>query len=156
MKYIFSILVATFVLTSCGDDIQEKSETMKQAEQVHEQVIQLSGDLADMIHSKTDNVSSKLEEYTAAGDSVMASKLEVLSMKLDDLHGKFHSVEAGIVEIPGHEHTHAEGEEHDHDNDHAKKAIMDGLTDEQHLEIQTEQKNLLEELKAEVESIIVE
>jgi hypothetical protein len=156
MKYIFSILVAAFVLSSCGDDIQEKSETMKQAEQVHEQVIQLSGDLADLIHSKTDNVASKLEEYTAAGDSVMASKLEGLSMKLDDLHGKFHSVETGIVEIPGHEHTHAEGEEHDHDHDHAKNAIMDGLTDDQHLEIQTEQKNLLEELKAEVESIIVE
>lgn len=156
MKYIFSILAVAFVLTSCGDHNHEKSETLKQAEQVHEQVIQMSGDLADMIHAKTDKVSSKLEEYTAAGDSVMASKLEVLSMKLDDLHDKFHSVETGIVEIPGHEHSHAEGEEHDHGHDHAKNAIMDGLTDEQHLEIQTEQKKLLEELKSEVESITVE
>lgn len=156
MKNILSILAVAVVLASCGDHNHEKSETLKQAEQVHEQVIKLSGDVADMIHAKTDDVSAKLEEYTAAGDSVMASKLEMLSIKLDDLHDKFHSVETGIVEIPGHEHVHAEGEEHDHGHDHAKNALMDGLTDEQHLEIQSEQKKLLEELKSEVESITVE
>lgn len=143
-------------MASCGDHNHEKSETLKQAEQVHEQVIQLSGDVANMIHSKTDMVGEKIQEYAAAGDSITASKLEMLNGKLESLHTKFHEVENGIVEIPGHEHTHADGEECDHDHDHAKEALMEGLSDEQHLEIQSEQKRLLEELKTEIESISVE
>ena len=154
MKKLVMTFAIAAAMASCGDHTHEKSETLKQAEQVHEQVVQLSEDVASMIHSKTDKVGEKMQEYAAAGDSITASKLEMLNGKLEALHTKFHEVENGIVEIPGHEHTHADGEACDHD--HAQEALMEGLSDEQHLEIQSEQKRLLEELKSEIESISLE
>ena len=156
MKKLVMTFAIAATMASCGDHTPEKSETLKQAEQVHEQVVQLSEDVATMIHSKTDMVGEKMQEYAAAGDSISASKLEMLNGKLEALHTKFHDVENGIVEIPGHEHTHADGEACDHDHDHAQEALMEGLSDEQHLEIQSEQKRLLEELKSEIESISLE
>ncbi|MCH2197478.1 MAG: hypothetical protein MK081_01745 [Flavobacteriales bacterium] len=152
MKYLFSLLVATALLTSCGNS-HEKSETIKEAEQVHETLLSLSGEVADMMHHKVDDLQGKIETAVAEGDTLMAEQLQALNGKLDGLHAKFHEWEENMVEIPGHNHTHAPGEECDHDHDHEQNAIMEGLSDAEHLEIQQEQLKQLEELKKEIEAI---
>lgn len=138
-------------LVACGGPA-EKSETLKQAEKVHENIISLSGEVADMMHSKVEVIEGKIETASAAGDSLMAAQLGILNDKLDALHDRFHEWEENMVEIPGHTHSHDHGD-HDHHHDHVQQNIMEGLSDQEHLDIQQEQLDQLNALKQELESI---
>ena len=152
MKKLIYLFVAV-ALAACGGPA-EKSETLKQAEKVHESIISISGDLADMMHSKVDMLEEKIEAAAASGDSLMAVQLGELNTKLDDLHNRFHEWEENMVEIPGHAHSHDHGDhDHHHDHDHVQENIMEGLSDQEHLDIQQEQLDQLNALKQELESI---
>lgn len=152
MNKLILILFAV-ALVACGGG-HEKSETLKQAEKVHDNILKLSGEMANVMHSKVEMMESKLEAAVASGDSAMAMQLEQLNGKLDDLHNRFHELEENMAEIPGHEHTHDHGD-HDHhdDHDHVKQNVLEGLTDQEHLDIQTEQLNQLKALQEELNSI---
>ena len=152
MKKLFPFLAFAFLL-ACGDT-HEKSETMKEAEKVHASIIDLSGDVASIIQHKVDALKVKLEAAVAEGDTSLAMQLDALNSQLDSLHHRFEEWEGNMVEIPGHTHSHDHGEHgHDCEHDHAQDAIMDGLSDDEHLEIQKEQLDQLEKLKSEVETV---
>lgn len=159
MKKFSLIVLAAVMLAACGEAPKEKSESMKKAEEVHETLVKLSGDVADMMHAKIGDLEAKMEGATAQGDSLMAVKLDSLNQRLESLHSKFHEWEENMVEIPGHAHSHDHDHEHgehcDHDHDHEQNKIMEGISDEEHLEIQQEQLRQIEELKKEIETVSV-
>lgn len=149
MKYRFLLsVIAIFTLVACHN--HEDSATMKEAKKVHEGMIKLQAQMEETIGAKTSQIQDQLDAKLAEGDSLAAEQLQGLRNQIDSWHNALHQWEEEMVEIPGHAHTHADGEEHDHSS-HA--GTLEGLSDEEILEIQNELAKKLDSIKSGVEQI---
>lgn len=151
MKQFLFILGIAF-LAACTEAPKEKSETLKEAEKVHETMLELKSEVANMIHEREEALEKRLTFAQENDDQELYGKYEAMMAKLQEVHTKFHDWESNIAEIPGHAHTHEPGEHHDHDHDHAQMRVLEGLSDEEHLAIQKEQLESLQRLRATLEN----
>lgn len=148
MKKIFAFFVFATALMSCGEEAankqpKEKSETLKEAEVYHEKTIQLYNETVEKLHATIEGHEKRIEMY--GDDPEREETVKALAArltKLEALHDDIHEFEHNIVEIPGHahshDHDHGHDHAHDHKHDHAQDRVLEGLSDEEHLEIQRE------------------
>lgn len=146
MKKIFALFVVAAAFIACGESTEnkqpkEKSETIKEAEAYHEKVIKLHNEVLSTLHSSIEGHEKRIEMY--GDDPERKEIVEGLAKrlaKLEALHDEVHEWEHNIVEIPGHAHSHDHDHDHGHDHkhDHAQDRVLEGLSDEEHLEIQKE------------------
>lgn len=137
MKYI-AITFLAFMLAACGG--QERSETLKKAEAVHLETLELSKGVADQLAKVTADLQSASGSLIAQGDTLGA---EAVEMKLQELHAiadNYQTWKDNLAEVPGMACTHDHEGDHEHSHDHAKEALLNDLSDEDNLKIQEEQK----------------
>lgn len=149
MKYRFLLSVVVIItLVACHN--HEDSATMKEAKKVHEGMIKLQDQMEETIGAKTLQIQDQLNVKLAEGDSLAAEQLQGLRNQIDRWNNVLHQWEEDMVEIPGHAHTHAEGEEHDHSS-HA--GTLEGLSDEEILDIQNELAKKLDSIQSGIAQI---
>jgi len=183
MKHALSLfVVCASVLASCGGGSQTPSAARQQAEAVHEEMIATSASLHDAIATTLARLEPAIEAMMAAGDTSSAMDLARLESRVSELDVRFHDWSATMVEIPGHAHSHDhdhghdhdhdhghdhghddghdhdhghdDGHDHDHDHhDHAAGPSLEGLSDDQILEIQLALQTELSKLMAEEKEI---
>ncbi len=161
MRNLIPIFVAVFALIACNNDETtqkepkrvEKSETILKAESIHEEALKVIDETIELLHNQIDGLERRIEAYSK--DSDKAEMLETYKARLaamEAFHDEIHVLEGNFAEIPGHEHTHEEGDGHHHDHDHEKERVLEGLSDEEHLEIQQEQLNQARELQQRIKA----
>ena len=173
MKHALSLfVVCASVLASCGGGSQTPSAARQQAEAVHEEMIATSASLHDAIATTLARLEPAIEAMMAAGDTSSAMDLARLESRVSELDVRFHDWSATMVEIPGHAHSHGhahghdddhdhghdhghdDGHDHGHDHhDHAAGPSLEGLSDDQILEIQLALQTELSKLMAEEKEI---
>jgi hypothetical protein len=153
--FAFAFIASTF-LSSCTEP--EKTETWKEAEALHERMVQTGDKLHHELEATMSGVNDHFEKAVAKGDSALAGKLASISSRLDRFDGNFHAWSESVVAMPGAGCSHADDEGHDHDHDHAAhvhtQTLPDGLSDVDMLEIQQEIMASLEVLKRNFASIL--
>ncbi len=115
---ILAVLALSVVLVSCGGPTE--SVAMKEAKDVHEQLVRISGELHDVLMESMAPLEGQMDSAMMAGDTLLAAELAKLEGKLDRIDVRFHDWSETVVEIPGqactHDHDHSG---HDHDgHDH--------------------------------------
>lgn len=127
-------------------------------------MIATSASLHDAIATTLARLEPAIEAMMAAGDTSSAMDLARLESRVSELDVRFHDWSATMVEIPGHAHSHDhdhghdhghdDGHDHDHDHhDHAAGPSLEGLSDDQILEIQLALQTELSKLMAEEKEI---
>ena len=120
-EFILAVLALSFVLMSCGAPAE--SVAMKEAKDVHEQLVRISGELHDVLMESMAPLEGQIDSAMMVGDTLLAAELAKLEGKLDRIDVRFHDWSETVVEIPGqactHDHDHS-GHDHGHDgHDHA-------------------------------------
>jgi len=152
MKRNSAILSILFIaLFGCGQP--EESESLKQARKVHEQLNRLSGEFHDALQMTLSEIEGEIEESMSRGDSSLAVQLARVESQLGELDVRFHDWDATVVGIPGdacdhdhgdhdhgdhdgHDHGDHDHEGHDHDHGHGNEASLEGMSDDDILNIQ--------------------
>ncbi len=136
-------------------------------------MIATSASLHDAIATTLARLEPAIEAMMAAGDTSSAMDLARLESRVSELDVRFHDWSATMVEIPGHAHSHDHAHGHDHDHghhdhdhddghdhdhghdhhDHAAGPSLEGLSDDQILEIQLALQTELSKLMAEEKEI---
>jgi len=153
------VLAMCFAAIGCGETAE--SESLKEARKLHDQLTRISGDLHDAMQASLVLIETQIDDRLAQGDSALAIQLARVESQLGELDVRFHGWESTVVGIPGdacnhdHSHDHAHDHEghdhahnhegHDHAHDHGNELSLEGMSDEQILEIQAA---LLAELQA--------
>jgi len=108
-----------------------------------------------MLHQRIEGLNARVEFATETEDTALLERYTAMLATYEKFHTAYHDWEHNLAEIPGHEHTHdgAHDHAHDHDHDHAQDRIMEGLSDEEHLNIQKEQLRQIQEMKSAIEQI---
>ncbi len=131
------------VAVGCGEPAE--SESLKEARKLHDQLTRISGDLHEAMQASLMRIEEEIEASMSAGDSTLAIQLARLESQLGELDVRFHDWESTVVGIPGdacnHDHDHAHDHEghdhgHDHAHDHGNELNLEGMSDEEILEIQ--------------------
>ena len=179
---ILAVVALSVVLVSCGGPTE--SVAMKEAKDVHEQLVRISGELHDVLMESMAPLEGQIDSAMMVGDTLLAAELAKLEGKLDRIDVRFHDWSETVVEIPGqactHDHDHS-GHDHDghdhaghdhadhdhsghdhadhdhsgHDHDHHHGAqLPEGLSDAEILEIQQALKTALDSLKADFDRIV--
>lgn len=160
MKKIFALLMVATAFMACGEQTakeqpKEKSEVIIEAEATHEKMLQVKGEVLQKLHDTIEGHEKRIEMY--ASDPERADFVQELTerlAKLEALHDEIHEWEHNIVEIPGHAHTHDHDDHgHDHNHDHAQDRVLEGLSDQEHLDIQRELYNQIREFNARLTTI---
>jgi len=140
MKYLLSVLSLVFILASCA---HEESPEIKEALAIQKNCQSLAADFEKRVTEEIIEVRSDLADSLNYSDS---AKIMGLHSKLEALVAAQLALEhwnSNVVEVPGHHH-HEEGEVCTHD--HSRDAILEGLPDEEILNMQKELKSQLMEL----------
>ena len=134
-------------------------------------MIATSASLHDAIATTLARLEPAIEAMMAAGDTSSAMALARLESRVSELDVRFHDWSTTMVEIPGHAHSHDDGHDHDHGHhdhdhdhddghdhdhdhhDHAAGPSLEGLSDDQILEIQLALQTELSKLMAEEKEI---
>jgi hypothetical protein len=158
MKHIVFTLALAGILAACGSGepkAVEKSETIKQAEIAHDQSLAIGAEVVNMLHERIEGLNARVQFATETQDTLLLARYNALLADYEKYHTMYHDWEHNLAEIPGHEHTHdgAHDHAHDHDHNHAQDRIMEGLSDEEHLNIQKEQLRQIQEMKSAIEQI---
>ncbi len=158
MKHIVFTLALAGILAACGSaepKAVEKSETIKQAEIAHDQCLAVGAEVINMIHESIASLNARVEFANEMQDTLLLKRYQTMLDEYEKYHDYYHDWEHNLAEIPGHEHTHdgAHDHAHDHDHDHAQDRILEGLTDEEHLNIQKEQLRQIQEMKTAIQQI---
>ena len=157
MKYILYTLSLAVLVAGCSD---EPSAARKQAIEVHNEVVRLSGELHDGLVAKLAETADEVQAAFAAGDTALAVQLQQVEAKLSAIDLRFHEFSGTVAEVPGYEHDHSGHDHSGHDHsghDHAGHdhggPSLEGMTDEAILEIQQALKSSVEAIKADFEAI---
>ncbi len=158
MKHIVFTLALAGILAACGSSepkAADKSETIKQAEIAHNQCLSIGAEVVSMLHERIDGLNARIEFATETQDQDLLARYTAMLAEYEKFHSMYHDWEHNLAEIPGHEHSHdgAHDHAHDHDHDHAQDRILEGLSDEEHLNIQKEQLRQIQEMKLAIEQI---
>ena len=134
-------------------------------------MIATSASLHDAIATTLARLEPAIEAMMAAGDTSSAMALARLESRVSELDVRFHDWSTTMVEIPGHAHSHDDGHDHDHGHhdhdhdhddghdhdhdhhDHAAGPSLEGLSDDQILEIQLALQTELSKLMADEKEI---
>ncbi len=147
MKYIVITFLA-FVLASCGGN--ERSETLKKAEAIHLETLEIS----KSVDSKLADITSELQDASGylivQGDTVAAEEVDLKMQQLHAIADAYQTWKDNLAEVPGMACTHDHDGDHEHTHDHAKEALLNGLSDDDNLKIQEEQKNAIETIFAQL------
>lgn len=158
MKQFAFTLALAVVLAACGGDAQkttEKSETIKQAEIAHNQCLSIGAEVVSVLHERIEGMNARVQFATETQDQDLLARYTALLAEYEKYHSMYHDWEHNLAEIPGHEHSHegAHDHAHDHDHDPAQDRVLEGLSDEEHLNIQKEQLRQIQEMKTAIEQI---
>lgn len=159
-QLILSVAVALF-LAACGNEAPkaaEKSETIKQAEIAHNQCLSIGAEVVNMLHDRIESLEERVAFAVETEDQDLMERYSVMLAEYEKYHSMYHDWEHNLAEIPGHEHSHdgAHDHDHDHNHDHAQSRILEGLSDEEHLNIQKEQLRQIQEMKVAIEQILMQ
>lgn len=128
MKFMLPAVLAASLLFSCSQT-NEPSETLKQANEVHNEALAIFSEAHALHHSLKKRAAESTDERLAA--------------RLDSIHALLHGWEDGVYEVPGFEHEHGgEGHSHEHSHKHAPS-----MTDQSMLEYQENAKKAIEEIR---------
>jgi hypothetical protein len=137
---------------ACGDAAE--SQTLIEANKIHEQITRLSSELHDAVMEEAAAIEIEMEEAMLNGDSALAMQLARIESRMDEWDVRFHDWNATVVEVPGMEqahdhsdhagHDHGDHAGHDHGDQHSGLSL-EGMSDAEILAIQ---EALLAELEA--------
>lgn len=144
MKRIVFIFSIALLFAACETE-HVKSETIKQAEQVHEQMIADYGAALTELETQKGLVSDLLEKAQLAADTALVEQYQSSLLSLNQIAEELAFWDENLLEVPGHAHVHEDGEVCEHD--HAEDAMLEGMTDADILRIQKEQQEELNGLK---------
>ncbi len=154
--YFLFILLAMFILFSCGGKDEKTEAILKEAAKWHNEAAAIHKELMP----KMKEIEALKATLTAQKDSLigkdesMVSQLESQIMDLENISKEMKEWMENIVEVPNNEeHHHHEGEEHAHDHKHEHGAKID-LTPEQMLEVQKEMKTNILKIQDKVKAIL--
>lgn len=143
MKYVVITFLA-FVLAACGG--QERSETLKKAEAIHLETLEISKGVVDKIAAVTSELEDASRYLISQGDTLAAEEVDLKMQKLHAIADSYETWKDNLAEVPGMACTHDHNGEHEHNHDHAKEALLSGLSDNDNLKIQEEQKLAIESI----------
>jgi hypothetical protein len=152
-RIILSVLFASLWM-ACGD--APESATLKKANEIHNQITQLSADLHDTMMSEAMAIQVEMEKAMLAGDSALMLELAGIEGRMSQWDVRFHDWNATVAEVPGMEEEHSHDHDHDHsghdhsghDHGHHSTVSLEGMSDDEVLAIQEALLAELETLRA--------
>jgi hypothetical protein len=152
MKQIIGVLLLSMAfLQACEQGLSDEDlATLQEAKAVHEEAFtvqqELDGIMATIAEHKN-ALQMRLSSINAEEDNVGEDQVEPLKnllVEIENLTEELAGWKAELVEveIPGEEHDH-DHEGHDHGHDHSHGPELE-ITPEQMLELQKEQKAIIE------------
>ena len=150
-RLMLSMLLA-FIWIACGD--APKSATLKKANEIHNQITQLSADLHDTMMSEAMAIQVEMEKAVLAGDSALMIELAGIEGRMGQWDVRFHDWNATVAEVPGmeeghsHDHDHSGHDHSGHDHGHHSAVSLEGMSDDEILAIQEALLAELETLRA--------
>jgi hypothetical protein len=148
---VFGLLTLFVFLQACENGMSDEDRaTLQEAKAIHNQAYavqqELDGMMAEVAEHKNAlqmRLSSINAEENAMGEEEI-EPLKNLLLEVENLTDELTAWKAELVEveIPGEEHDH-DHEGHDHNHDHSHGPALE-ITPDQMLELQKEQKALIE------------
>ncbi|NQX91749.1 MAG: hypothetical protein HRT74_06425 [Flavobacteriales bacterium] len=148
MKFKVAALFGFLAIAMCSCHSHEDSPTIKEAVEVHKNMRTLYSDLEAIAIAKKEEVKGHIKEAEMNADTLSAEKLAALNSQLEVLHKELNDWKDGLVEVPGH-CFHEEGEAHEHHH----HAHLEGLSDQEMLQLQQELEKELKEIEKSIKSI---
>ncbi|MBO74385.1 MAG: hypothetical protein CMD33_03835 [Flavobacteriales bacterium] len=157
-RFVGMAIALCCLAIGCGTPAE--SESLKEARKLHDQLTRISGVLHEDMQASLVGIEEKIEASISVGDSTVANQLARLESELGELDVLFHNWESTVVGIPGdacdHDHDHAhdhDHEGHDHAHDHGNELSLEGMSDDEILEIQAALFAELQVLQAEYDAV---
>lgn len=151
MKYLF-VVFAALAMISCTEE-PTRSDTLLKAEKVHEESIAMYGKALEDLQIKSDQLTEILNTLVEVGDQEAIMNVKQQMVDLEQIAAALRAWDENLIEIPGHAHVHEDGEVCTHD--HAEDALLEGLSDEDLLKLQSDQQAELVALTDQLASIEV-
>ena len=154
-RFVAMATVLCCVAIGCGTPAE--SESLKEARKLHDQLTRISGVLHEAMQASLVRIEEEIEASVSAGDSTVANQLARLESELGELDVLFHNWESTVVGISGdacdHDHAHDHAHGHDHAHDHGNELSLEGMSDDEILEIQAALFAELQALQAEYDAV---
>ena len=165
MKNILLFVLAASMMAACNSSAEgekkesaPKSEQIQKAEALHEEALALYNETKKIAVDARAKWDAEMADFSEDVTPEQMEKIETYGLNLKQVLIELDTWEANLTEIPGHahDHDHDHGHDHAHDHDHEKERILDGLTDEQHVEIQQEQLNYITKIRTLLDRTLAE
>lgn len=151
MKYLF-VVFAALAMIGCTEE-PTRSDTLLQAEKVHEESIAVYGQALEDLQIKSDQLTAVMQTVMEGDDHEAMNDVKQKMVDLEQIAAALRAWDENLIEIPGHAHVHEDGEVCTHD--HAEDALLEGLTDEDLLKLQSDQQAELRALTDQLAGIEV-
>lgn len=159
MKKMLLLFAAVAMFAACNSSAEgdkknaaetEKSAAMQKAEALHEEALALSSETMKLATEAREAWMQDMDAYSDPVEAEAWAEIEKYGIALKEVILEIENWEANLTEIPGHahDHSHDHGHDHAHDHNHEKERILEGLSDEEHLEIQQEHLNHIKKIRA--------
>jgi|GEM_PF-6737411 len=151
IKQHFSLLILALALMSC--DSRPKSNPEMQ--QLHDEMMGTISTIKKEIKHKMGILDAKIDSNRAEGDSLVVGQLLHLKSTIEQIRTDAVALEAKAEQIPGiaHNHDHSDPDHHHH---HHGKSPLEGLPENELLELQRELHQQTKILKEQHDNIHVD
>jgi hypothetical protein len=149
-KTIPFLLIVLTLFASCNDSGRAKNRKLQEAAKIHEDIMTRHDSIYSKLLREKERVSEVLEEGNLSSDKQGA--YESMIRSIDKSFRILGTWEESVVGVPGFEHHHGEHTHHDHD--HASDEILDGMSDEEILELQKAYQTRLSDVIEQIEGLL--
>lgn len=152
MKQKIFLVLAFFsiaaVVISCGG--RSENRKLVEAAAIHEKILDKHDSIYNALTVQKERVDKKLSQLSDSDPDRPA--YESMNRSIERSYKLLNSWMEGVVGVPGVEHKHKEGAPHTHDAD--KERTMEGLSDQEILELQQAYKTRLDEVGSKIKELI--
>jgi ABC-type nickel/cobalt efflux system permease component RcnA len=167
MKNILLFVLAASMMAACNSSAEgekkesaPKSEQIQKAEALHEEALALYNETKKIAVDAREKWEAEMADFSEDVTPEQMEKIETYGLNLKQVLIELDNWEKTLTEIPGHahehDHDHNHAHDHAHDHDHEKERILEGLTDEQHVEIQQEQLKYITKIRTILDRTLAE
>jgi len=151
MRLLVILSTIVTVIASCGDSSRADNRTIKEASQIHEEILTRHDSIFSALTEEKERISAALESGISNKDK--KSAYQSMLRSIDKSFRVLATWEESVVAVPGFEHNH-DGEHH-HSHDHMKEEIAASMSDKEILELQRALQDRLGEVSTQIRGLLL-
>jgi len=151
-KTLIFTAMALMLLASCGETGRGQNRSVKEAAQIHEEIMTRHDSIYNALENEKNRITSKMSTYR--GNEEKEKIYNAMLRSIDKSFRILGTWEESVVGVPGFEHKHEDGDHHHHHHDHMKEDIVNEMSDKEILELQRALKTRLDEVSKEIRGLL--